>query len=230
MVVDRHPDQRQSHHAPMQLAHGSLARLPAGARKTGCRMVESYRQTLHALLTRLASTQAPGTAIACKHFFGGAAGYADGRIFISLTPAGLALKLPEEARLRLIEEGRETVAILRRRTDQEGLRGRPGRAGARRRCPRAVDRREYPLCFGRADPAIADQPDRGPGIDPPVPGPGGHQDAGGSRCRSLLPAGPASSVSIWLSNWLVAANKWWSLPPRRRPRRRLPCSKPCPDD
>jgi TfoX/Sxy family transcriptional regulator of competence genes len=68
-------------------------------------MVESYRQTLHALLTRLASTQAPGTAIACKHFFGGAAGYADGRIFISLTPAGLALKLPEEARLRLIEEG-----------------------------------------------------------------------------------------------------------------------------
>ncbi len=72
-------------------------------------MVESYRQELQSLLGRLASRPtpdaAPNVAIACKHFFGGAAGYADGRIFISLTPAGLALKLPEGFRTRLTDQG-----------------------------------------------------------------------------------------------------------------------------
>ncbi len=67
-------------------------------------MVESYRQTLQSMLTRLA-LNSPDVAITCKHFFGGAAGYADGRIFISLTPAGLALKLPEVERARLIDQG-----------------------------------------------------------------------------------------------------------------------------
>ncbi len=67
-------------------------------------MVESYRQSLQSMLTRLARN-APDVAITCKHFFSGAAGYADGRIFISLTPAGLAMKLPEVARARLIDQG-----------------------------------------------------------------------------------------------------------------------------
>jgi TfoX/Sxy family transcriptional regulator of competence genes len=40
-----------------------------------------------------------------KHFFSGAALYADGNICISLTPAGLALKLPEEDRKKLKKEG-----------------------------------------------------------------------------------------------------------------------------
>lgn len=44
-------------------------------------------------------------AIACKHFFSGAAAYANGRIFMTLTPAGLALKLPERARARLLASG-----------------------------------------------------------------------------------------------------------------------------
>ena len=38
-------------------------------------------------------------------FFGGAAAYVNGRIFMSLTPVGLALKLPEEDRILLINEG-----------------------------------------------------------------------------------------------------------------------------
>ncbi len=67
-------------------------------------MVESYRQTLQSMLTRLA-LNAPEVAITCKHFFGGAAGYADGRIFVSLTPSGLALKLSAELRQRLIDRG-----------------------------------------------------------------------------------------------------------------------------
>ena len=40
----------------------------------------------------------------CKHFFSGAAVYADGRICISLTPVGFALRLPEEFRPVLINE------------------------------------------------------------------------------------------------------------------------------
>ena len=40
----------------------------------------------------------------CKHFFSGAAVYAQGRICMSLTPVGLAIKLPEESRNTLIKE------------------------------------------------------------------------------------------------------------------------------
>ncbi len=39
----------------------------------------------------------------CKHFFSGAALYVDERICLSLTPLGLALKLPEKTRAVLFE-------------------------------------------------------------------------------------------------------------------------------
>ena len=39
-----------------------------------------------------------------KHFFSGAAVYANGRICISLTPAGLAVRLPESLRNDLLKE------------------------------------------------------------------------------------------------------------------------------
>lgn len=39
-----------------------------------------------------------------KHFFSGAAVYANGRICISLTPAGFAIKLPEKSREVLLKE------------------------------------------------------------------------------------------------------------------------------
>jgi len=38
----------------------------------------------------------------CKHFFSGATLYVNGKICISLTPVGLALKLPEEIRNELL--------------------------------------------------------------------------------------------------------------------------------
>jgi TfoX/Sxy family transcriptional regulator of competence genes len=47
----------------------------------------------------------PKVEIQCKHFFGGAAAYADGRIFMTLTTVGLALKLPEESRMALMDRG-----------------------------------------------------------------------------------------------------------------------------
>jgi hypothetical protein len=39
-----------------------------------------------------------------KHFFSGAALYADGRICLSLTSAGFAIKLPEESGNTLMNE------------------------------------------------------------------------------------------------------------------------------
>ena len=68
-------------------------------------MVESYLVALRALLERIAPDLDPDAEIACKHFFGGAAAYADARIFMTLTPVGLALKLPRAARSALIEAG-----------------------------------------------------------------------------------------------------------------------------
>lgn len=68
-------------------------------------MVETYLVALRALLERMAPDLASGTEITCKHFFGGAAAYAGGRIFMTLTPVGLALKLPEASRAALIEAG-----------------------------------------------------------------------------------------------------------------------------
>ena len=66
-------------------------------------MVETYLQSL---LSVLAGAAGPaGATIECRHFFSGAAAYADGRIFASWTPVGLALKLPREARTRLISGG-----------------------------------------------------------------------------------------------------------------------------
>ncbi len=40
----------------------------------------------------------------CKHFFGGAACYVNGKIFASFSPVGFALKLPERQRTELIKD------------------------------------------------------------------------------------------------------------------------------
>ena len=68
-------------------------------------MAEPWLWELRSLLERAAPNLDPGVAIECKHFFSGAAAYADGKVFMSLTPAGLALKLPAEALLQLMEAG-----------------------------------------------------------------------------------------------------------------------------
>ena len=68
-------------------------------------MVDSYLKDLTALIERAAPVSIHNTDIEVRHFFGGAAAYADGRIFISLTPAGLALKLQADDRAGLIDQG-----------------------------------------------------------------------------------------------------------------------------
>ena len=77
-------------------------------------MVDSYLQALRSLLDTAGADVAGAaagrtTTIECKHFFSGAAGYADGRIFITLTPAGLALKLSASDRAALLDQGATTL-------------------------------------------------------------------------------------------------------------------------
>ncbi len=68
-------------------------------------MAKEYLEKLDALLAPAARKLPPEVALEVKHFFSGAAAYANGRICITLTAVGLALKLPEAARIRLKKAG-----------------------------------------------------------------------------------------------------------------------------
>jgi len=67
-------------------------------------MAQEYLQQLTALIKQSTAGRFKGVKLECKHFFSGAAVYADGRICISLTPVGFAIKLPEESRNILLKE------------------------------------------------------------------------------------------------------------------------------
>jgi TfoX/Sxy family transcriptional regulator of competence genes len=73
-------------------------------------LVESYRQALRTLVEGGLSDAGLSVGLEVKHFFGGAAAYADGRIFATLSPTGFALKLPEDRRAELLGLG---AALLR---------------------------------------------------------------------------------------------------------------------
>ncbi|NQV21949.1 MAG: TfoX/Sxy family protein [Rhodospirillales bacterium] len=68
-------------------------------------MAAPYRHDLEALLGSLKPDLPKDTDITCKHFFSGAAAYANGKIFMSLSPVGLALKLPEATRAAVMAKG-----------------------------------------------------------------------------------------------------------------------------
>ena len=68
-------------------------------------MAEPYLTTLSEKIAKLELSASEGVVLECKHFFSGAALYANGKICASLTPAGFGLKLPAEVRERLIAEG-----------------------------------------------------------------------------------------------------------------------------
>ncbi len=73
-------------------------------------MAKKYFDKLTEMMADI-SPEVPGQAdLAVKHFFSGAAVYANGRICITLTPAGFALKLPKALRDDLLkEEGAKTL-------------------------------------------------------------------------------------------------------------------------
>lgn len=63
-------------------------------------------QPFHELLEQLVRRHLSDVAkLECKHFFSGAALYVNGTICVSLTPVGLAFKLPDDLCSELIESG-----------------------------------------------------------------------------------------------------------------------------
>ncbi len=67
-------------------------------------MAQPYFDRLSAMLRECNPPKPRGVVVECKHFFSGAALYANGEIFASLTPAGFAIKLPEQSRSDLLRE------------------------------------------------------------------------------------------------------------------------------
>lgn len=67
-------------------------------------MAKKYLEQLTALMKEATSAKVRDTTLECKHFFSGAAVYADGRICMSLTPVGFAIKLPEASRRILMKQ------------------------------------------------------------------------------------------------------------------------------
>lgn len=68
-------------------------------------MAEPYLTELKAIIGRINALGPEIGVVSCKHFFSGAAAYVDAQIFMSLSPVGLALKLPEADCARLFSQG-----------------------------------------------------------------------------------------------------------------------------
>ncbi|SRR6266571_7020269 len=69
-------------------------------------MAEGYLEQLSALMEQATSGKI-WDKLECKHFFSGAAVYINGKICMSLTPVGFAIKLPENLR-----EAGDRLAVL----------------------------------------------------------------------------------------------------------------------
>ena len=68
-------------------------------------MVEAFLAELKSVVGRLPLGDETVNGIEYKHFFSGAAAYARGKIFMTLTPVGLALKLPDHDCQALLAAG-----------------------------------------------------------------------------------------------------------------------------
>ena len=68
-------------------------------------MAGDYGDRLNVLLASTIAVLPTGVTVEIKHFFGGAAVYANQRICITLTSVGLAMKLPDDGCARLFDEG-----------------------------------------------------------------------------------------------------------------------------
>ena len=69
-------------------------------------MAKVYLERLSAIVDQSPARSRSGVRLACRHFFSGAALYADGKMCASLTPVGFAVKLPETLRAALLKERR----------------------------------------------------------------------------------------------------------------------------
>jgi len=66
-------------------------------------MTKEYLEKLSGFMEKVTPDFSENINLECKHFFSGAALYVDEKICISLTPVGLAMKLPEKVRNRLLK-------------------------------------------------------------------------------------------------------------------------------
>ena len=71
-------------------------------------MAEPYLTRLTQIVDQIGWLQAGSAMLESKHFSSGASLYANGKIFASLSQAGLAVKLPADTRKSLIQEGKGT--------------------------------------------------------------------------------------------------------------------------
>ena len=69
-------------------------------------MAEPYLSRLARIVNELGPQIPERATLESRHFFSGAALYTNGKIVASLSPAGFAVKLPEDTRRSLIKEGK----------------------------------------------------------------------------------------------------------------------------
>ena len=69
-------------------------------------MAEPYLELLSQMVSRLELSRIPGVTLDSKHFFSGAALYANGKICALLSPVGFAIKLPADLRRSLMNESK----------------------------------------------------------------------------------------------------------------------------
>ena len=67
-------------------------------------MAKKYLDKLSELMKRVALGRFGKAKLELKHFFSGAAVYANGKICMTLTPVGFAIKLPERSRNILMKQ------------------------------------------------------------------------------------------------------------------------------
>jgi TfoX/Sxy family transcriptional regulator of competence genes len=72
-------------------------------------VAEPYLKHLSQMVSRLELPRARGITLESRHFFSGAALYANGKICASLSPMGLAVKLPADMREDLIKDGKGDI-------------------------------------------------------------------------------------------------------------------------
>ena len=69
-------------------------------------VAKEYLEKLSTLIKKTVPNQLKNIKLECKHFFSGAALYANGKICATLTPKGFAIKLPEKNMKKLLKGGK----------------------------------------------------------------------------------------------------------------------------
>ena len=69
-------------------------------------MAEPYLERLITIVREARPAKTLGVRLECRHFFSGAALYANGTICASLTPVGCAVKLSDQSRAAVLRECR----------------------------------------------------------------------------------------------------------------------------